>query len=271
MDAAKEYYVADEIKFSVQYKVLKSGTFDLGKNNTSKFIYTDINGNTTTKPFNKITFTAKRLPITGLTSERDLSKNENTVTWDTYEGAVGYKVYKDGKIIKTLTGENNNSIILPIEKEDGKEENITVVAILPGDLSSAATTTINTIPSILNLKVEREGSKFIISWDIIPGATEYTIKPMIKTSGPYVDKSVISLSPDAIAISDKRVQYEYTISNNGYTIENEIKFLVDGSKGLTPVNEAITNSFSLLEIVNTTISGLNDFKYKESNSILNRF
>lgn len=267
LNSAKTYYTADEINFSVQYKVLKSGIFNLGQNNTSKFTYTDINENNVTKPFSVVTFTAKRLPITGLTSDRDLNKNENTVIWDTYDGASGYKVYKDGILIATLVGENSTSVVLQIEDNDGSTENITVVAILPGDLSSPSTTTINTIPSILNLKVDREGDKFTLSWDLIPGVTEYTIKPMIKTTGAYVDEDVISLSPNTIVTLGNRVQYEYTVPAGNYTIENKIKFLVDGAKGATPVNEAMTNSFALIEIINTTISNLENFKYKDSNSI----
>jgi hypothetical protein len=300
-------YVAQPITFGFYLTFNEADNYEF-LSSKNEFNYRDVEdglGETTTKHFPDKTFNVELDPIDNFTASRpqetgENPKNEVLLEWDAYDGAVDYNIYKvyngEEKLVKTVASENTSSII-PIEGQDGAETTYKVEAVLSnGKKSGKAQATVDTAPSIMNVRVERENNTFIVSWDMIddevnPGvvgeedktaAIYYNMLPIIE--GPSLEPadipSLISESAsndDIFKVINNRVYYEFTLPNPEKYIsyDDTIKFKIDAEKidyatsSVIDVKESTSIKKQIKQVVITQfISSMDDFEYAKKKEVV---
>jgi len=281
------HYIADPIEFTIKANYGNVGTY-VFSDTDGKFNYKDIDGVVRVKTAGPDTFTVERNPVQNVTATRpqEVGKNpDNTVlvTWDVYAGAKEYKIYKvvNGVDVEVGTVQSDTmSLLVPITEEDGAETTYKVEAVLTnGKLSGKGEVVSNTVPSILNLTVERENNTLVVSWDQIADETnvKYNMIPIINgTSLAKINDKVLSTDEDVFTILNKRVTYKYDLVDPESFVDynDEIKFTVDAIKkdkttGVDiDANEATSDPLKIRQVVKTQIdTALDTFNYAKSKNI----
>ena len=281
------HYVADPIEFTIKANYGDVGTYAFSDTD-GKFNYKDIDGVVRVKNAGPDTFTVERNPVKNITATRPQEEGKNPdnnvlITWDVYPGTKDYKVYKvvNGVDVEVGTVQSDTmSLLVPITEEDGAETTYKVEAVLTNDkLSGKGEAVSNTIPSILNLTVERENNTIVVSWDQIADETnvKYNLTPIINgTSLTKINDKVLSTDEDVFTILNKRVTYEYDLVNPESFVDynDEIKFTVDAVKkdkttGVDiDANEATSDPLKIRQVVKTQIdTALDTFNYAKSKNI----
>jgi len=295
-------YIADPIKISLKASYNQLGDYVFA-DDVGKFEYKDINGDDETLLLGGDTFSVELDPVTNVTATRNTVEGQNPdnevkVSWDTYDGALGYKIYKgygDEKKLIGTTSSDTTEIITPIYGEDGATTTYYVEADLPGDLKSGhGEAMCDTEPSILNVVVERENSTFIVSWDKIQDAKNpavvgeenqtadiyYNLLPII--TGPSMDGQTPpglieenAGNKGIFKIVNNRVYYEYelddSISFESY--DDKIKFTVGATKEISNTESVNAKPYTsqelqIKQVVMTSIAtALNQFDYAKKETI----
>ncbi len=308
-----DYYVAEPVTLDLKlaYTTVGEYNFPLEK---GMFYYSDFDQTGDDKTYHNFQANGFKValdPVKNVKAVRPHKEGENpenkvVVTWDSYEGAIGYNVYKlhgdeEIKLNKDSLSTDKTSTIIPIDGEDGPSTTYKIEAILPNDnISGKGTATINTVPSIENLKVERENNEFIVSWDKIDDslddsvATEdvklaevyYSLLPII--SGPSsVGKEQPTIiqedkdNDDLFTIVNKRVYYKFKLTNSEQydNYSDTIKFVVDANKtyvlnrDVMDANGAVSDDYRIKQVVTTQIlSNIDEestgYKYSKNKEVL---
>lgn len=291
-------YVADPIHITLKATYNDPGAFEFLESNNG-FEYVDIDGTSTIKRLQTNAFVVTREPIKNVKGVREQKEGQNpdnivTLSWDAYDGATSYAIYKvyDGQdhLIGTTT---SDTVVFkaPIEGEDGNETTYKIEAVLNHNKRSGkGQVKVNTIPSILNLIVERENNVFTLSWDhlnndlnqsIIGGNTtfadiKYSVLPRING----VDGALIKEGDGAdssFVVLNNRVRYSFELVNPETYVNysDRIEFYVDGDKKniLTDEVFSITGALSptqrIKQVVSTKIiNDLNDLIYAKKKQVL---
>ncbi|MBI9011638.1 MAG: VWA domain-containing protein [Clostridiales bacterium] len=291
LNEAGTHYVAEPVEFTVKANYGEVGTY-VFTDTDGRFSYKDIDGVVRVKNAGPDTFTVERNPVKNVTATRPQEEGENPdnnvlVAWDNYTGAKEYKVYKvvNGVDVEVGTVKSDTtSLLVPITVTDGAETTYKVQAVLiNGKLSGTGEDKSNTVPSILNLTVERENNTFIVSWDQIADETnvKYNILPIIEPpknddGEPIINDKANPTDDDVFTLLNKRVSYRYDLEDPetylNYT--DEIKFTVDAiKKDKTSgedidANEATSEPVKIRQVVKTIIeTDLSDFNYAKTENI----
>ncbi len=291
LNDSRTEYIAEPVIFTIKANYSSVGTYTFAEDG-SELAYKDIDGVDRIKHAATDTFTVELNPVKNVTATRPQEEGKNpdndvNVSWDPYDGAKTYKIYKvvDGVDVEVGTvGSDQTSFVTPITADDGATTVYKVEAILINDkLSGRGEGTGNTEPSILNLTVERENNTYIVSWDQIADETnvKYNLTPYIKKDGEdkdpiRVDDKINPTDDDVFTILNKRVSYRYELEDpEQYTsYDDVIKFSIDANKKdkTTGDNIYVNGAFSielpLRQVVRTIIeSDLNPFIYSEKKEI----
>lgn len=294
-------YVADPINITLKAKYTDPGTYSFDSADNA-FVYKDINGDAETKHVATNSFEVTRDPVQNVKATREQldgqhPKNEVTVTWDAYDGALTYNIYKVYNGVDKLIGTTSSDVLsfkTPIEGQDGAKTTYKVEAVLnQSKLSDRGSAEADTVPSILNLKVERENNIFTVSWDKIENTInktitggdqeladiKYHITPRIRPLGDGQTDTTIkegdASNPTFLTINN-RVMYQYTLENPGdYTdYSSTLEFFVGADKTDLLTNDVIaaTPALSLpqriKQVVTTSIvTSVNDFIYAKNKEI----
>ena len=116
--------------------------------------------------------------VKSVKSVESYSKKSVTITWSKVKGATAYKVYKNGKLIKTVKG---TSFVLKGLKA-GEKYTLAIAAVAPNGKTVGKKTAVksNTLTkrwmkSIKVTKVKPGKKKVTIKWKKISGATGYQV------------------------------------------------------------------------------------------------
>lgn len=291
LNDSRTAYIAEPVTFTIKANYSSAGIYTFGEGG-SELSYKDIDGVDKIKHAAVDIFTVERNPVKNVTATRPQEAGENPdnnviVSWDPYAGAKTYKIYKvvDEVDVEIGTvGSNQTSFVTPITADDGATTVYKVEAVLTNDkLSGKGEGIGNTVPSILNLTVERENNTYIVSWDQIADETnvKYNLTPYIEKNGKdkdliRVDDKINPTDDDVFTILNRRVSYRYDLVDpEQYTsYDDEIKFIVDAFKkdkisdADIDVNESTSEPLKIKQVVKTEIeTDLGDFYYAKSKTV----